>query len=143
MLLKANVEKVVIGWNKGIKSRINIGKKNNQNFVQIPFVKIIETLKYKLEAEGIEVEIVEESYTSKSSVLSGDSLPEYKKEDNSSFNFSGKRVKRGLYEDKNYGKIHADINGSYNILRKSGLETEEIVRIARENKKQGLGIKVN
>ena len=65
------------------------------------------------------------------------------KEANSSFNFSGKRLKRGLYIDKNYGKIHADINGSYNILRKSGLETEEIVRIARENKKQGLGIKVN
>lgn len=143
MLLKANVEKVIIGWNKNIKSNIKLGKRTNQNFTQIPFAKIIETLKYKLEAEGIVVKIVEESYTSKSSVLSGDILPEYKKEANNSFNFSGKRLKRGLYEDKNYGKIQADINGSYNILRKSGLETEEIVRIARENKKQGLGIKVN
>ena len=53
MLLKANVEKVVIGWNKRIKSKINIGKKNNQNFVQLPFVKIIETLKSKLDAEEI------------------------------------------------------------------------------------------
>lgn len=33
--------------------------------------------------------------------------------------FSGRRVKRGMYKASNKRKINADVNGSYNIMRKA------------------------
>jgi transposase len=35
------------------------------------------------------------------------------------YKFSGKRIKRGLYQSKDGIKFNADVNGSLNILRKS------------------------
>ena len=55
---------LVIGNNHNWKQGINLGKKNNQNFVQIHFFKLIEQLKYKAKLVGITVIINEESYTS-------------------------------------------------------------------------------
>lgn len=116
-LLQNQIGVLVIGNNKSWKQSINIGKRNNQNFVNIPHYKFIAQLKYKAELEGIKVIIQEESYTSKSSFLDGDDIPTYKK--GCKYSFSGKRVKRGLYKSGKGLLINADVNGSYNILRKA------------------------
>jgi putative transposase len=46
-----------------------------------------------------------------------DFIPTYKTKE-LKHEFSGKRIKRGLYLTKNNVLINADINGSINILRK-------------------------
>lgn len=114
-----NINTIVIGQNKGWKQSINIGTVNNQNFVQIPLSRFIQMIQYKSEEKGINVVLQEESYTSKASFLSLDKIPTYNKLSHNSIVFSGSRVKRGLYKDKIHGIINADVNGSYNILRKA------------------------
>ena len=111
------LEKVFVGKNIGLKSGISIGKKSNQNFVQIPHNKFISQLKYKCQLRGIEVIEQEESYTSKASFIDYDVIPVWGN-DVKKYTFSGKRVKRGLYKSKNGKLINADVNGSYNILVK-------------------------
>ena len=66
---RLNISKVIIGSSKGWKENISLGKKTNQNFVQIPYNRFIEMLTYKCRLEGIEVFTEEESYTSKCSFL--------------------------------------------------------------------------
>jgi IS605 OrfB family transposase len=115
-----NINTIVIGHNKLQKQTINIGKKNNQNFVQIPLSRFIQMNQYKCEEKGINVVIQEESYTSKASCLSQDKIPIYNKNSNNAITFSGKRISRGLYKDFTTGKIiSSDVNGSANILRKA------------------------
>lgn len=116
-LLQNQIGTLVIGNNTQWKTNINIGKKNNQNFVQIPHTKFIKQLTYKAQLLGITVIITEESYTSKASFLDQDLIPKYKKGQKHAF--SGKRVKRGLYKSANGTLINADVNGSLNILRKA------------------------
>lgn len=103
---------LIIGKNIEWKQECNIGKVNNQNFVQIPHSRFIDMLTYKCEKVGIMVKLQEESYTSKCSFLD---MEEICKHDT----YCGKRIKRGLYISKNTVKINADVNGSYNILRKA------------------------
>ena len=120
ILKKEKISKLVVGYNKGWKQEINIGSKNNQNFVSIPFRKILNILKYKLEDNGIEYKEQEESYTSKASYLDNDDIPVYKENDGTNYIFSGKRIKRGIYKSKQGKIINADLNGALNILKKSG-----------------------
>ena len=120
ILKKEKISKLVVGYNKGWKQEINIGSKNNQNFVSIPFRKILDILKYKLEDNGIEYKEQEESYTSKASYLDNDDIPVYKENDGTNYIFSGKRIKRGIYKSKQGKIINADLNGALNILKKSG-----------------------
>lgn len=83
-------------------------------------------LEYKCIDNNIEFVIQEESYTSKASFLSNDVIPNYK--ENSNYTFSGRRVKRGLYKDRNLNQyIHSDVNGSYNIMRKFGINLNELI----------------
>lgn len=110
-----DISKVIIGNNSGWKSGINLGKRNNQNFVSIPYSKFINQLTYKCQLLGIEVITREESYTSKASFLDYDEIPNYK--DEIKPKFSGKRIKRGLYRSTTR-KINADVNGAYNIMVK-------------------------
>ena len=110
-----DVSKVIIGNNSGWKNGINIGKINNQNFVNIPYAKFINQLTYKCQLLGITVIVREESYTSKASFLDYDEIPNYK--DEVIPKFSGKRIKRGLYRST-FRKINADVNGAYNIMVK-------------------------
>ena len=119
ILKTERISKLVVGYNKEWKQEINIGSKNNQNFVSIPFRKILNILKYKLEDNGIEYKEQEESYTSKASYLDNDNIPIYKKEIEK-IKFSGKRIKRGIYKSKQGKIINADLNGALNILKKSG-----------------------
>ncbi len=113
------IEKVVIGDGKGWKQESNLGGKNNQNFVGIPFDKFKQKLKHKLEHYGIEFELVDESHTSKCSFLDGESVEHHKE-------YMGKRVERGLFKASDGTLINADVNGMLNIARKSKLETSGV-----------------
>jgi putative transposase len=88
--------------------------------LQVPHAHFISMLTYKATLVGIQVEIQEESYTSKASFLDLDPIPTYQPNDETNYRFSGKRIGRRnrLYRSKDGHKICADINGSYNILRK-------------------------
>ena len=134
ILNEENVSKLVVGYNKGWKQNVNLGNKNNQNFVSIPFKKILDILKYKLEDNSIECIEQEESYTSKASYLDNDDIPIYKENDNTNYIFSGKRIKRGIYKSKQGKIINADLNGALNILKKSGaILIEELEYLKFEN----------
>ena len=111
-------EVIVAGHNEDQKQNICIGTRNNQNFVAIPFCRFLDILRYTAAKAGIPVVLREESYTSKASLLDLDSIPAYKKGDTTSYTFSGKRVRRGLYKTDRGFFINADINGAGNILRK-------------------------
>ena len=94
-----------------MKQDINIGRVNNQNFVQLPIMRFAEMVKYKCELEGIKVVFNEESYTSKCSFLDGEEICKHE-------TYMGRRVKRDLFVSKEGRKINADVNGSYNIMKK-------------------------
>ena len=119
-LVAQGVGTIIIGKNPLWKQEASMGKRNNQNFVNIPHARFIEMLTYKAELVGIQVEITEESYTSKASFLDLDEIPAYKADDEAKHVFSGKRIGRRnrLYRTKDRRVICADINGAYNILRK-------------------------
>ena len=118
--IEANVGTIVIGYNEGIKQQTNIGKVNNQNFASIPFQKLKNRLNYLASTINIKVVIQEEAYTSKSSFFDDDDLPFY--DSDKKYQFSGRRIKRGLYKTSNGRLINADINAALNILRKSNLD---------------------
>jgi putative transposase len=113
------IERVIVGFNLGMKQEINIGSRNNQNFVQIPLYSLRGKLKALCERYGLICQEQEESYTSKASALDGDDLPIYNADNPTTYRFSGKRVKRGLYRSKDGHLINADCNGAVNIGRKS------------------------
>lgn len=116
--LENNVSKLVIGKNKGWKEDVPFKKEDKQNFIQIPFNKLIFKIKEKLNCYGIEVLEQEESYTSKASALDFDELPVYNGK-SANAKFSGRRTKRGLYKTKDNILVNADLNGSLNIMRKA------------------------
>jgi IS605 OrfB family transposase len=120
-LAKEGVGTIIVGKNPLWKQEAGMGRRNNQNFVQIPHARFIDMLTYKAELVGIQVEVREESYTSKASFVDLDPIPTYKPNDETEYIFSGKRIGRRnrLYRTKDGRKICADVNGSYNILRKS------------------------
>jgi len=118
-LVSNQVKTLIIGKNVGQKQDSKMSKKNNQNFVNIPIFRYLNMVAYKARLEGIEVLWQEESYTSKASFLNQDFIPVYGKEKGKP-NFSGYRRHRGLYKIKGENKtINADVNGSYNIMRKA------------------------
>ena len=122
ILVKEGISILVIGHNKDWKDKINIGKVNNQNFVSIPFNKIIDIIKYKAEDFGIKCIEQEESYTSKASFLDNDNIPTFNEDKNQKHTFSGKRITRNLYKTKNNQIIDADLNGALNIMKKANIE---------------------
>ena len=128
--VKNNISKIFVGNNVGWKTEINIGRKNNQNFVNIPHTKLISQLLYKGLLNGIEVVITEESYTSKASFFDKDDLPTYGESDN--YKFSGKRIKRGLYRDSKGNLWNADLNGAGNIMRKCSDKAHKNIRKTKD-----------
>ena len=117
-LVSHNIDTVIFGHNKEQKQDINLGKKTNQNFVNIPFAILRHMIEYKCTLVGIKFIEQEESYTSKCSFI--DREPIKKKE-----NYQGTRIERGLYKTSTGKTINADINGSLNIGRKY-LEKQKI-----------------
>jgi putative transposase len=110
-LVKAGIGTLVIGKNDSWKQGIAIGKRNNQQFVQLPHAQFIQMLAYKAQQEGIAVILTEESYTSKCSFLDDEAL-------HKQVNYAGRRIKRGLFCASDGRTINADIHGAANIIRK-------------------------
>ncbi len=110
-LIENKTGNLVIGYNKNWKDSISLGKRTNQKFVQIPYLKLINYLQYKCDMVGIKLIITEESYTSKCDSLAMEQVGKHK-------TYAGKRVKRGLFQSSTGRLINADINGSLNIMRK-------------------------
>ena len=108
---------IVLGYNKDIQNKINIGKINNQNFVNIPIGNIKDKLDYLCKLYNITYIKQEESYTSKASFFDKDEIPTIG--DKTSEDFSGKRIKRGLYKTSTGITLNADVNAALNILKKS------------------------
>lgn len=121
------VEKVFIGKNTGWKQKMPFGKKVKQRFAYLPYETFIEQLQYKCQLRGITVITQEESYTSKASFLDNDDIPVYGETDNPKF--SGRRVKRGLYRTGSGQLINADVNGSYNIMRKGLMNNRQPLNV--------------
>lgn len=111
-LVTNDIPTLVIGKNDGWKQEINIGSRNNQNFVNIPHSQLVQMLEYKAKLEGITVILQEESYTSKCSFLDNEPIQKHD-------SYCGKRITRGLFKTSIGKVINADCNGSLNILRKA------------------------
>lgn len=109
--LEDNITTLIVGHNDGWKQNTNLGKRNNQNFVSIPFETFISMLRYKSERQGLRFVEVNESHTSKCSSFDLEPVEHHDP-------YVGKRVKRGLFKTKDGILLNADINGSYNIMRK-------------------------
>ena len=106
-----NITTIIIGYNKGWKQESDMGKQNNQNFVQIPFLTFIEQIQYKAKLKGITVILQEESYTSGTSF--------FDKEYPNKQNYNKKRrIYRGLFKTNSNILINADVNSSYQIMKK-------------------------
>jgi putative transposase len=120
-LVENGIGTAIIGKNPLWKQEVHNGRQNNQNFVSIPHARFIDMLTYKATLVGIRVEVTEESYTSQASFVDLDPIPTYRPNDEEEHGFSGKRIgkRNRLYRTKDGRKICADVNGAYNILRKS------------------------
>ena len=103
---------ILIGYNKTWKQSIGLGQRTNQNFVSVPFLRLVQQIRYKAVMVGIDVIGVEESHTSKVSYLDGESIKRHKI-------YLGKRITRGLFKSSIGRILNADVNGAYNIGRKA------------------------
>lgn len=117
-LVSGDIDTLIVGYNKGWKQNINMGKVNNQTFVSIPFYQLVQQLLYKCELLGIKCILQEESYTSKCSFLDNEDI---KKQ----VSYLGKRIKRGLFQSSTGELINSDINGSLNIMKKYLIKQKE------------------
>ena len=130
--LRERIGTIVFGWNPGQKNGANMGRVQNQQFVQIPTGKLKERIRQLCEEYGIRFVETEEAYTSKASFLDGDSLPRHG-EKPSQWKPSGKRVERGLYRAASGATINADCNGAANIIRKVATQLGlNLAKVGRE-----------
>jgi len=107
-----NVGTIAVGYNPGWKQGCNLGRRNNQSFVQLPFHALVAQVKYKAALAGITTILVDERYTSRCSAYDGETVGKHK-------NYAGWRVSRGLFRTPAGVLINADVNGAYNILRQA------------------------
>ena len=112
---------LIVGYNETFQRNSNIGKRNNQNFVKIPYGQLRNKLEYLCELNNIIFVKQEESYTSKASFWDKDEMPVYNADNPAEYQFRGTRVHRGLYKTANGKTFNADINGALNIMRKSSV----------------------
>lgn len=125
--LENNIGSLVCGYNETFQRNSNIGKANNQTFINIPFGKLREKLEYLCKLYSLRFVEQEESYTSKSSFFDMDILPKFEEDKPQTYSFLGKRIKRGLYQTSKGYIFNADINGALNILRKSNVVDLEVL----------------
>ena len=119
--LDHKIGNIVVGYNDGFQDRSNLGRVNNQNFVQIPLGKLKSRLEYLSKLNGLNFVLQEESYTSRASFFDKDDIPSWNPQNPVSTEFSGTRIYRGLYKTKSGTLVNADVNGALNILRKSNV----------------------
>ena len=116
-----DIGNIIVGYNETFQRNSDIGKRNNQTFVNIPYGKLTDKLEYLSKLYGINIIKQEESYTSKASFFDKDNIPIYCDNNHNAYSFSGQRIKRGLYKTGTNKLINADINGALNIMRKSSV----------------------
>ena len=112
---------LVVGYNTEFQLSVDIGRRNNQNFINIPFGQLRNKLSYLCELNSIDYIEQEESYTSKASFWDKDEIPVYNSDKPKAYKFSGNRVYRGLYKTASSKLLNADVNGALNIMRKSSV----------------------
>lgn len=110
-LVSDRMTALVIGYNKGWKQDTDMGKANNQNFTEIPFLRFVQMVEYKCRLAGIACHLQNESHTSKCSFLDNEEVCHHER-------YKGTRVKRGLFKASDGRTMNADVNGAMNILRK-------------------------
>ena len=106
---KEHVKEIIIGYNEGFKDA-KTSKKNNQWFKSIPIARLRDRIITLAEANDISYQVINESYTSVASFIDQDAFNQKE--------YSGRRIKRGLYESKKGTLINADLNASLNMIRK-------------------------
>lgn len=111
LLIEKKIGTLAVGYNAEWKQKSGMGRKDNQKFVQMPFARLIDYLRYKCEMVGIDFIVQEESYTSKCDALAIEKICSHKE-------YLGKRIKRGLFISSTGKLVNADQNGALNILRK-------------------------
>ena len=119
--IENDIGTLVVGYNETFQREARLGKNNNQNFVNIPFGRLLKKFEYLCELNGIVFVKQEESYTSKSSFWDKDEIPKYNADTPTKYNFSGMRIQRGLYKTASGYIFNADVNGALNIMRKSNV----------------------
>jgi IS605 OrfB family transposase len=119
--LENRIGTLVVGYNETLQKNSSLGRRNNQTFVYIPLGKLRNKLEYLCRLYGIIYLKQEESYTSKASFFDKDIIPVYNADNPAVYKFSGRRIKRGLYQTKAGSYINADVNGALNILCKSSV----------------------
>ena len=119
--IENDIGTLVVGYNAGFQKKADMGKRNNQAFVNIPYGILRKRLQYLCEMNGIRFIQQEESYTSKASFFDRDEIPVFDADDKGEHSFSGKRIHRGLYRTASGKVLNADVNGALNILRKSNV----------------------
>lgn len=105
-LSQRGVSTVIVGKNTGQKINCKL-----KNFVQVPLFRLIEMIKYKAELAGIKFIQVNESYTSGTSFLDNE-LP------TKEFYNKSRRRFRGLFLSNKLKRINADVNASFQIMKK-------------------------
>ena len=140
--LENNIGTLVCGYNETFQRNSNIGKANNQTFVNIPFGKLREKLEYLCKLYGLIFVEQEESYTSKSSFFDMDILPKFEADNSQNYSFSGKKNKKRIIPNFKIYIFNADINGALIFESKSNVvdlkvlysrgavDTPERIRIA-------------
>ena len=112
---------LVVGYNETFQRTSYIGRRNNQNFVNIPYGKLRDKLEYLCRLNGIVFVKQEESYTSKASFWDKDDIPVYNADNPKEYQFSGLRKHRGLYKTAGGKTFNADVNVAMNIMPKSNV----------------------
>ena len=113
--ISRNVGTVFIGHNPGWKDSISLGSRTNQNFVQVPLLRLVEMVEYKAALVGIDVLRITEEFTSQACSRCG-------------LRRKANRVHRGLYKCKRCGLlVNADVNAARNILQKGIRERQPVV----------------
>jgi len=120
-----NIGTLVVGYNEAFQENSDMGKSNNQTFVNIPYGQLCSKLEYLCQLNGIVFVKQEESYTSKSSFWDRDEIPVYSNDNFEEYTFSGKRIHRGMYRCASGKCLNADVNGALNIMRKSNVVSLE------------------
>ena len=109
---------LIFGVNPLWKQNSRIGKINNQKFVSMPIALLRAMIIYKALNAGIKIIEQEESYTSKADITTKDYIPTYGVDDKDA-QFSGLRIKRGLYRCADGTILNADCHAAANIMRKA------------------------
>ncbi|HMF31489.1 MAG TPA: IS200/IS605 family accessory protein TnpB-related protein, partial [Candidatus Lokiarchaeia archaeon] len=116
-----DIGRIIIGQNKGWKQNLALGRRNNQNFAQVPLAQLVQMITYKAALAGIDITLVSEPYTSQASALDGDEIAKG--------HCTGRRLRQArkggktcrcnLYKRANGEYVHGDVNGAANIIRKA------------------------